>query len=77
MFSQAAPVRRFAAVRFVRAEDGSSYAPVYHVPDDDGKIFSRVIIILSFLTERFRREHRAHSFGKFERRTNYLPKECG
>jgi hypothetical protein len=31
-----APVRKFAAVRFVRADDGNNYAPVYLIADDDG-----------------------------------------
>ncbi len=28
-----APVRKFAAVRFVRADDGNNYAPVYLIED--------------------------------------------
>eukprot|EP00291_Cryptomonas_curvata_P027106 CAMPEP_0172176246 /NCGR_PEP_ID=MMETSP1050-20130122/14690_1 /TAXON_ID=233186 /ORGANISM="Cryptomonas curvata, Strain CCAP979/52" /LENGTH=371 /DNA_ID=CAMNT_0012848465 /DNA_START=75 /DNA_END=1187 /DNA_ORIENTATION=+ len=32
-----APVRKFAAVRFVRADDGNNYAPVYLVADEDGE----------------------------------------
>jgi hypothetical protein len=37
-----APVRKFAAVRFVRADDGNNYAPVYLIADEDGVCISRL-----------------------------------